>query len=369
LLDDIRIAGVVVTPPPCVVIEPQAVFVGVGKVATVSVTVDTKALEGTGRTIVLGSPRPDLFEIVGADTFGEIALEFPADALSTTLTFDVTGVGGGSAAVAVVDSDGLCVDGTATINVSGAFVTNPSFDATPAPGGVGYGVIPGWTGGSGINNGAQPFADNGIIPDRGQVAFLQGPQTMSQEVSGLEAGTNYWLQFLYNVRDCCGGTIDLSVFFDGDELATYPAIEPVGSGFPYHLAHLEFTAPAGGGGVLEFITTASGDATVVIDAVSIVRRDPGEVAVVNPSFEATLPPLGVGYVSPAGVAGWDMTQGELSNWGINIDGAGPFTDNGIAEDGEGVLLLQNNATASQTLAGLTPGTTYTLHYAVNARNC
>src|SRR5258707_15696233 len=53
-------------------------------------------------------------------------------------------------------------------------IVNPSFEANN-PGGVGYGTPDGWTGvgGVGVDNGGQPFADNGSIPDRGQIGFIQ----------------------------------------------------------------------------------------------------------------------------------------------------------------------------------------------------
>jgi hypothetical protein len=87
----------------------------------------------------------------------------------------------------------------------------------------------------------------------------------------------------------------------------------------------------------------------------------------NPSFEASGSPANVGYVQPGNVAGWDAGGGGR---GINVNGAGPFTDNGLASDQDRVLFLQGNTTfVSQNITGLTAGQQYTLIFDVNARMC
>jgi len=248
--------------------------------------------------------------------------------------------------------------------VGTSFVQNPSFESTAAPGGVGYGPILGWTGGSGLNKVEGPFHDNGIIPDRNQIAFLQNSASLSQQIVGLASGQNYWLQFRYNVRACCGGTMGLAVKFDGKELFKVDDIQPVGPETPYYFQNASFV-PAQSSGLLEFVGTAVGDATLLLDAVDIVQRDAGDVVIENPSFEATGNPVGVGYLGPALVAGWEITGG----YGINITGVGPFTDNGAAPDQDRVLFMQGSGSASQNITGLTSGQVYTLIFSVNSRNC
>ena len=95
---------------------------------------------------------------------------------------------------------------------AGSFAT-PALRPGPLPEGVGYGPILGWEGGggTGINDVAMPFLDNGLVPDRQRVALLQGTTQISQEVAGMTVGDSYWLQFNYNARNCCGGTIGLNV--------------------------------------------------------------------------------------------------------------------------------------------------------------
>jgi hypothetical protein len=189
---------------------------------------------------------------------------------------------------------------------------------------------------------------------------------MSQEIGGLKPGKNYWLQFRYNARNCCGGTIDLTVRFGEKELIRIPDVRPVGETgeSAYHFQNISFV-PETSAGLLEFVATANGDATLLLDAVSLIEREPDEVVIENASFEATGSPVGVGYVQPRRIAGWEMRGG----YGVNITGVGPFTDNGSAIDQDRALFLQGQAGMSQTITGLAPGQDYTLIYYVNARNC
>jgi len=156
----------------------------------------------------------------------------------------------------------------------------------------------------------------------------------------------------------------LAVKFDGKELGKITGVTPVMDAHPYSVRTLTFV-PASAGGLLEFITTAQGDATVLLDAVSIVRRDPNDVILINSSFEASGNPVGVGYLQPKKMSGWSQTGA----YGVNITGLGPFTDNGIASDQDRVLLMQGPGTLAQTVTDLTPNQKYTLVYSYNARNC
>ena len=117
--------------------------------------------------------------------------------------------------------------------------------------------------------------------------------------------------------------------------------------------------------MLEVVTTVAGDATLLLDAVTVVPRGAGEVVIQNPSFDASGRLASPGYAGASPIAGWTVAGGA----GLNSDAQGPFADNGDAPDQEMVLFIQNVGSISQTVSGLAPGGIYTLSYAVNARNC
>jgi len=154
------------------------------------------------------------------------------------------------------------------------------------------------------------------------------------------------------------------VRFGGVELAALTGVTAVGAG-DYHFQNVKFV-PATAGGLLEFVATAAGDATLLLDAINIVERDPTDIVVQNPSFEGTGLPSGVGYIQPNRFAGWTPSGGA---YGVNLDGVGPFTDNGDAPSQDIVGFLQGAVSIAQTISGLTPGQNYTLAFSVNARSC
>ena len=366
LLDDIRVAGVVVEPIPNLRVSPAVLEISPGLQGTVSFTVSARRLQDGDCTIIVGTANPAVAYLAGANGNGEISLTFPQGGPETTLTAQVEGVSRGSTSVVIVDNGGHDgVDGTVAINVVTSFVRNPSFDAGPPNSGVGYGPIPAWSNNppsSGINNGFMPFLDNGVVPDRDNVAFLQGgPQALTQQIINLVPGESYAIQALYNARGCCGGSIDMTVRFAGVNLATILQVPSVGAGQPFHFINVPFVAGADSG-LLEFVTAASGDASLLLDGICIVPQTAAEVVVKNPSFEASGPLAYPGYMGA--LAGWTPTGGH----GLNVDGAGPFSDNGTAGAQDRVAFLQQFASLSQIIEGLTPGAAYTLTYLVNARS-
>lgn len=243
-----------------------------------------------------------------------------------------------------------------------SLVKNPSFEDNALPVFPGYGAISNWFGGSGVNNSTQPFADNGGIPDRNQIGFMQGPATLSQMITGLTPGRSYWLQFSYNSRNCCTATpLNLTVNFGGAVLA---AINGINSG-AYHTRSIAFT-PTNSAGLLEFVSTLpnGGDRTLLLDGVNIVARGTNEIVLLNPSFEATGAPPFPGYIQPAAILGWAGT----GNYGVNVSGVGPFADNGVAPDQDYVAFIQGTSSSlATTMTALNPGDSYELSFAYNAR--
>jgi hypothetical protein len=202
------------------------------------------------------------------------------------------------------------------------------------------------------------------------VAFIQGVGSLSQQLTGLTAGANYWLQFCYALRDNTdplGPATDLVVKFAGQTLVTIPKIIPLsqsGAG-AYYFTNVVF-APASADGALEFDTSnPKGDATLLLDAINIIRREPGEVVLQNPSFEASgAMDLYIEGPNTAPLFGWIITGG-----GRGTAASGPFYDNGMPPDQDQVLFLQGADTAAQFVSGFTAGKSYTVIYSVNDRAC
>lgn len=175
-------------------------------------------------------------------------------------------------------------------------ITNGSFELNSFvnfPGYVnanGNGTIAGWTSNntnsglnpytSGQNNdntGPNPFANNGKVPDGDQVAFLQGGgTTLTQTLNNLVIGSQYQISFYDNSRTNQPGTnygiptLSLSV---GGAILYSQAITPVDTyqsfSRSYNFVTESFTAAGASEDLVFANTTASGDATAMIDNVSI----------------------------------------------------------------------------------------------------
>jgi hypothetical protein len=104
----------------------------------------------------------------------------------------------------------------------------------------------------------------------GGVARFLADKTFSQDIFGLTPGKKYWVQFFYDARGCCGGTIDLATKFNDTQLDNIVNVKPAANPAVYFFRSVEFT-PDADQGTLAFVTTGSGDATVLIDAVTIVN--------------------------------------------------------------------------------------------------
>jgi hypothetical protein len=328
---------------------------------TVAVTIPKLLNLTNSVSATVTSLNPAVAVPVGAAN-GALTLNFAAGATNVQ-TFAVAMLDKGITTFRVAGPQGACALNDVAVSVTTTFLANPSFENNFIATFPGYGAIAAWQGGSGVNNANGPFHDNGVVPDRAQIGFIQGTGRVSQTINGLVAGKQYWLQFRYNVRNCCVGTIDLTTRFDGVDLDTVSAIAPVGGTNAYFFRQVVFT-PAASSGVLEFATSAAGDATVLLDAVTIVQRDADSLVIQNPSFEASGTPPAPGYISPGRITGWAGT----GSYGVNFSGAGPFADNGRNPDQDNVAFIQGAGSLSQTISNLTSGQPYTLSYAYNARS-
>lgn len=360
LLDDIRLVGESVSLP-CLTMTPKNTELVVGQSTVASITIPAQLVATGPATIKVVSSDNSVATLTGAGENGELVLTFPTGE-PPTQSFEILTHNRGAATIDVSDAAGLCVDNSIKINVIGSFVRNPSFESNPAGGFPGYGAIDAWIGGSGLNNGSGPFHDNGAIPDRSQVAFLQNSGELVQQILNLTPGKNYWLQFHYNVRNCCGGSMDLSASFFGVEVLSVAGLSPVGGTSDYSLAQASFV-PTVEAGALAITGTASGDASLLIDGVTIVQRDVGGIVVENPSFEASGLVAFPGYIQPDRLSGWVG----VGQYGVNTGGRGPFADNGANPDQDSVAFLQGKSSLSQVITGLTPGESYVVAVAANSR--
>ena len=209
-------------------------------------------------------------------------------------------------------------------------VINPSFQEDAFAewpgylGGANPETIIGWTtvGSAGINNPAvgYPFADNGLIPDSDAVAFLQGVGSFAQNLAGFDAGKQYWLQLHVNARAETGGIPEASVTFDGTTLVPTTPVGPVDAAgeatAEYIFVNVPFVPSNAAGDLVISVDAVTGDAALILDGIAVIQRDPGEVVVQNPSFEAS----GLGAASPGyldNIVGWN------TGGGTGISGNGP----------------------------------------------
>jgi hypothetical protein len=352
------------TAVECVTAIPDSLtgMAGTTGQLTIQVPPLLNAVDTVGVKVVSSDPTVLTFPDA---TDGQKLIPFPGGT-PPSQTIDLLLLRPGRATVTMVRQQ-TCIANSAAIEVRAGLIANASFEENLPDGPSHYGSINHWPAlgaYSGVSPADGPFQDNGTIPDRTQVAFIQSEGSLSQDVTGLEPGRSYWLQFRYNARACCGGTIGLTVRFDGEPLAAVSPVLPVGDTNPYHWTNLLFT-PKREGGRLEFATTAAGDASLLLDAVSLVRRDATSVVLHNPSFEASGTPPTPGYLESGQLEGWTTT----GKCGVNEGWSGAFADNGIPPDQARVAFLQQaGASLSQDVGGLTPGQEYTLTFAANARS-
>jgi hypothetical protein len=363
LLDDVQIIGL--TLPPCQVTVSVDRFELVANQpvgsSTVNVGLPLYLVATSAVDVVVISLNPNVAIPTGA-AVDRITLHFPRGN-TTNLSFGITGVGSGTTSFTVT-TPSACEGSSVIVRNRTSLVLNPSFEDN-SQGGVGYGTIDDWIGGSGVNTSSQPFADNGGIPDRSQIGFIQGAGTLSQAIGGLTPGQGYWVQFGYNTRNCCTDPattpLHLIVRFGGVEIG---AISNITAG-AYQPATFRFT-PASASGTLEFSSSlpAGGDRTLLLDAVNIVARAADDAVVLNASFEGTGVVATPGYVQPASIGGWVGSDG----YGVNISGGGPFADNGRNSDQDNVAFIQGQNSLGTQVGPLEFGARYRLSYAYNARN-
>ena len=258
-----------------------------------------------------------------------------------------------------------------------AFVANPSFENNYTTANNG-GITPEYwtrTGSWGVNQSGDAFYNVGtLIADRDRFAYVWHDGTLSQNISGLTPGKQYWLQFWYEARNCCGGAMVIQVSFGGAPIGVINNVQLVTSGFNF--MNMAFT-PTNDTGTVTFQTTATGDASALFDAVNIVQRDVGNVVIANPSFEASGPPTDTTgnppaadsgeIIKPAAMSGWLWDINQTGTYGISLIG-GVYADNGAIPDQDLVGFIAGPGSLSQTVSNLVANTPYQLSFAYNAQS-
>lgn len=156
-------------------------------------------------------------------------------------------------------------------------VPNPSFEAnqfTVAPGFVSDNSdISGWTTDNPFGAGLSPaggdssIADNGMVPEGANVAFISAGTTLSTTITGLTAGKTYKVTLQANATTAQNPILRANV--DGADIISLN-VYSVGTTRPYAYIAFEFTAGAETA-VLSLVNDAFGDHMLLIDNLSIAE--------------------------------------------------------------------------------------------------
>ena len=379
-----------VTIAPSAFANVASTTTGVGaNSAPVTVHVPATAVAGGDLEVVVTSADPSIAVPSGA-TGSSLTLHF-AKGGTNALTFTALGNALGQT-VFTLSSPQVKTSGSVSVSVgflARSVVANPSFEDsyTPAWTPPGYLFMNRWTpntentGFNGTANGQTilDFADNGVLPDRNLVAFIENNGSFQQNLQGLAVGALHWLQFRYNVsaNSSSGlpvGNHRLWVSFNGRVIAGITNALPVETAGrntqPWYFQNVRFVPDADSGALKFEHTVTDADnrpATVLLDAISVVMRGPDEVVIENASFEASDKSSASPFYfeNDVRIAGW--TVDPPNQWGVNTAGD-PFDDNGQNPDQDNALFVQgSNKSIQQTISGLIPGERYQLSFAYNAR--
>ncbi len=246
-------------------------------------------------------------------------------------TYTVTGVTAANAGdydVVVANSVSSVTSKAAKLTV-GVPMENPSFEVDIFPTWPGYvrdnSPITSWTtlGGHGINpveDGRGPFADNGIIPNGTHVAFMQDAGALTQTVSGLSAGSLYYVHYYENARN--GGTPSMEVKVDGTTVVAVHGVTQVGGG-AYHEVYSDVFTAAGTSAELSFIkgVIEGADTTALIDNVAIIPVPAGTAPFITSNPQPQLVSVGDSATFTAHAVGSPTLTYQWLKNGVAIDQA------------------------------------------------
>jgi len=273
----------------------------------------------------------------------DATLSLPAATPATVGAYDVI----------VSNRAGVVTSSIAKLTV-GIPVANPSFEVdsfTVFPGYVsGNFAITGWDSlpNHGLNPASgSPFADNGTIPHGVQIAFMQGDGALSQTLTGLTVGAQYYVHYFENART--ETTIPaLEVKVGGTTVVPVHSILPVRGGNAYYEIFSDVFVATAASMQLSFVKSSpqGGDCTALVDNVAIVAVPTGTV----PTVGVPPQPMTVYLGQSAGFSA--IAQGTLPlhyQWRLNGAPVAGATTNSLslpsvrlADEGDYTLVVTNN---------------------------
>ena len=360
---------------PMIIAQPQGTVVSPGLWVVFSV-------------IAEGIPAPTYqWQLNGTNINGAQNANYTIASVASTMA--------GNYDVVVANSAGSVTSVVAVLTVGTPQVANPSFEASTNAAYPGYcnttgnSAITDWTlglvgdglnlGGGGINNDSGPFADNGIIPNGVNVAFIQANGVagyLGQVVSNFTVGSAYVVHYYENAR-AATGVPWLEVRIGGSDgagglsiVAPHP-IYAVGGNNPYYSMYSDVFTATSTSLELDFLKSdpiAGDDSTALIDNITILPIAPGtapyimsgwnpQPVVVSVGASATFsgrglgsPPLGYQWLMN-GVPIAGATQTALSLNDVQTPAAGGYSLV-ISNSAGSVTSAVANLTVYQPIPGL-----------------
>jgi hypothetical protein len=222
------------------------------------------------------------------------------------------------------------------------------------------------TASAGRNTSDGPFFGTGKTPDGHNVCFIQAAGSVSQTVSGFEAGVNYKLSLYANAGTWAGkSNAVMEIKLNGAAVIGPTNVIAVTGSEDFHIFSAT-VSPGTGNFVLEISHTNTGsDFAILIDKVQITKIVDSTAGLVkNNGFEADgsniIPP---GFVSNNLLTGWTYSSNDKI--GRNTS-EGPFLDNGTVPEEKNICFIKGQNSISQTISNLEKNGLYRISIRANA---